>query len=81
MHGDLEGRTEALVVEGEMDEALQHANHQDDQGIEDGLVEDGLDQRRAAKAVDHPDVVGDQHGLADDQRGGGRQRKPDSLNQ
>ena len=47
--------------------------------VEERLVEDGLDQRRTAKAVDQPDVVGHQHGLADDQRRGGGEHEARQL--
>src|SRR6266508_5241621 len=62
-----------------MNEAFHQPHHQHDQGVEERLVEDGLDQRRASEAVDQLDAVGHQHGLADDQRGGGGQQEARQL--
>ena len=59
---------EAARAEGDIDDLLQEPHDQHDDGIEDRLVEDRLDQRRTAELVDDADLVDDQHHLADDQR-------------
>ena len=62
--------------------ACSTASRRTDEAVEDRLVEDGLDQRGAAKAVDQPDLVGHQDGLAHHQgsHGGDHEaRRPEPV--
>ena len=64
-----------------MDECLEETRHEDEEGVDDRLEQDGLRQRRPIEVAQERQFVGDEDHLADHQRRHGRNEETGELDQ